>query len=85
MINKLVYFILYYLFLNELNCFRYSKIDGEEIKAFNKASEKLQSVLNEKSKKLKSIIFNDKLIKFLSNTKEINQFELGKFDYERLS
>ena len=45
------------------------------------------SVLNEKSKKSKkskSLIFNDKLIKFLSNTKEINQFELGKFDYERL-
>ena len=72
-------------FINEKQAYlRQYKIDEEEIKAFNNASEKLQSVLNEKSKKLKSSIFNDKLIKFLSNTKEINQFELGYFDVKYL-
>jgi hypothetical protein len=73
------------IFLNEKQSYlQQYKIDDDQIKAFNKESEKLQSVLNEKSKKLKYLIFNDKLIKFLSNTKEINQFELGKLDYERL-
>jgi len=31
---------------------------------------------------LKSLIFNYKLIRFLSNTKEIGKFEVGIFDYE---
>ena len=35
-------------------------------------------------KKLKNLIFDNKLIKFLTKYKEINKFELGNFDYEEL-
>ena len=60
-------------------------IHDDEIKVFNKTSEDLQAALNEKSKKLKNSIFNNRLINFLSNTKEINKYELGNFDYEKLN
>ncbi len=76
--------------IQEANTFLYEKqsylqqyqIDDEEIKVFNKKSEELQLDLNEKSKKLKSLIFNEKLIKFLSNINEVNTIELENFDYE---
>ena len=67
-------------FLNEKQAYlQQFQINDEEIKLFNKLSEDLQLAMNEKSKKLKSLIFNNKLIKFLSYTKEINKFELGMF------
>jgi hypothetical protein len=56
--------------------------NDDEIKVFNKASEDLKIALNKKEKKLKSLIFDEKLIKFLTNTKAINKYELGFFDYE---
>ena len=60
------------IFINEKQAYlQQLKIDDEEIKVFNKASEDLHSALKEKSKKLKSLIFDGKLIKFLSNTKDI--------------
>ena len=67
--------------INEANCFidekkanlKQYKIYDEEIKEFSKTSKVLQSVLTEKSKNLKSLIFGNKLIKFLSNTKEISK------------
>lgn len=72
-------------FLDEKQAYlNQNKIDDEEIKVFNNVSQELQSALNEKSNKLKSLIFNNKLIKFISNTKEINKFELGNYDYECL-
>ena len=73
------------IFLNEKQAYLQQLItDDDEIKVFNKASEDLQINLNKKSEKLKSLIFNEKLIKFVSNTKEINKYALGNFDYERL-
>jgi hypothetical protein len=51
---------------------------------FNKTSEDFQLALNKKSKQIKSLIFDNKLIEFLSNTKEFGKFELESFDYERL-
>ena len=70
-------------FLNEKQAYLHQyQTDDEEIKPFNKSSEDLQLALNEKSKKLKSSIFNYKLIRFLLNTKEIGKFEIGIFDYE---
>ena len=72
-------------FINEKQAYLQQLItDDDEIKVFNKASEDLQINLNKKSEKLKSLIFNEKLIKFVSNTKEINKYALGNFDYERL-
>ena len=69
-------------FLNEKQAYLQNlKTDDEEIKVFNKESEDLHLVLNEISKKQKSLIFNDKLMKFLSNTKEINKYEIGNFYY----
>jgi hypothetical protein len=73
------------IFLKEKQAYlqRY-RIDDEEIKIFNKKSEKIQSALNKKSKKLKCLTFDEKIIKFLSNTNEINKFELGEINYELL-
>jgi hypothetical protein len=72
-------------FLNEKQAYLQKyKIDDEEIKEFNKTSEELQLDLNGKLKKLKSLIFNGKLIKFISNSRQINKFELGNFEYEIL-
>ena len=63
-------------FLNEKQAYlQQLKTDDDEIKVFNKTSEDLQAALNEKSKKLKNSIFNNRLINFLSNTKEINKYE----------
>ena len=70
-------------FLNEKQAYlQQYKIDDEEIKLFNKSSEDLQLTL--KSIKLKSLIFDSKLIKFLSNAKNISKSELGIFHYEYL-
>jgi len=72
-------------FLNEKQAYSQQyQIDDEEIKAINKTSEDLYSALIERSQKLKSLIFNKRLVKFLSNTKEFGKFELESFDYERL-
>jgi hypothetical protein len=74
------------IFVNEKQAYlQQLKTDDDEIKVFNKTSEDLQAALNEKSKKLKNSIFNNRLINFLSNTKEINKYELGNFDYEKLN
>jgi len=71
------------IFINEKQAYLHKlKINDEEIKVFNKESEELHAALNEKSKKLKSSIFDNKLIKFIPNNKEINRSELGNFDYE---
>lgn len=73
------------IFINEKQAYLHKlKINDEEIKVFNKESEDLQTALNEKSKKLKNSIFDNKLIKFLSNVQNINQFEIGNFNYEQL-
>jgi len=61
------------------------KIDEEEIKTFNKQSEVLQESLNKESFKLNSLIFNNELINFLSNTNEIKQSFLGDINYETLN
>jgi hypothetical protein len=72
-------------FINEKQAYLQQLItDDDEIKVFNKASNELQIALNKKSEKLKSLIFNEKLIKFISNNKEINKYALGNFDYEQL-
>jgi hypothetical protein len=71
------------IFINEKQAYIHKlKINDEEIKVFNKRSEELHAALNEKSKKLKSSIFDNKLIKFISNNIEINRSELGNFDHE---
>ena len=54
------------------------------IKEFNKTSEDLHLALNEKLRKIKCLTFDNKIIKFLSNNKEINKFELGNFVYKNL-
>jgi hypothetical protein len=58
------------------------KIDDEEIKTFNKQSELLQESLNKESIKLNSLIFNNKILEFWSNTNEIKQSFLGDTVYE---
>ena len=60
------------------------KINDEEMKQFNKKSEEMQLKLNKKSIKLNSLVFDNKLIKFVSNNNEINKYELGHIDYEQL-
>jgi len=73
------------IFINEKQAYLHKlKINDEEIKVFNKISDELHTALNEKSKKLKSSIFDNKLIKFLSNVQNINQFEIGNFNYEQI-
>ncbi len=73
------------IFINEKQAYLHKlKINDEEIKVFNKESEELETALNEKSVKLKQLIFDNKLIKFISNTNDINKFELGNFNYEQL-
>ncbi len=47
-----------------------NKLDDEEIKRYNNQSEDFQLKLNEKAKKLKSIVFNNNLFQFISNIKE---------------
>jgi len=72
-------------FLNEKQVYlQQLKTDDDEIKVFNSTCEKLQTDLSRKVVKLKSLIFNNRLIKFISNTKDINKHELGYFDYEQL-
>jgi len=60
------------------------KINEDEMKQFNFKSEDLQSRLNKESAKLNHLIFDSKLIRFISNTNEMNKFELGIIDYEQL-
>jgi len=55
-------------------------MNDEILKAFNRESDELTV----KSKTLKSLIFNDKLIKFLSSIKEINIFELRNLNGYKL-
>jgi len=71
-------------FVKEFDYLQQLITDDDEIKVFNKASNELQIALNKKSEKLKSLILNEKLIKFISNNKEINKYALGNFDYEQL-
>jgi hypothetical protein len=72
-------------FINEIQAYlKQYQIDDEEIKEFNKKSEDLHFTLNEKLRKIKCLTFDNRIIKFLSNKKEINKFELGNFDYEHL-
>ena len=58
------------------------KIDDEEIKAFNKQTLVLQESLNKESIKINSLVFNNEILEFLSNTNEINQSFLGDIVYE---
>jgi hypothetical protein len=58
------------------------KIDEEEIKAFNKQTLVLQESLNKESIKINSLIFNNEILEFLSNTNEIKQSFLGDIVYE---
>ncbi len=44
----------------------------------------MQLKLNKESIKLNSLVFDNKLIKFVSNNNEINKYELGHIDYEQL-
>jgi hypothetical protein len=68
-------------FINEKQAYlQQYQIDDEEIKAFNKKSEDLQTDLNENLRKLKCLTFDHKIIKFLPNTKKLNKCELGYFD-----
>ncbi len=61
----------WYWYINEKQAYLHQlRINDEEIKVFNKESDEM-------SKKLKLSIFDNKLIKFISNTKDINKFELG--------
>jgi hypothetical protein len=74
------------LFIDEKQAYlQKSKTKEEDIKKFSKESLELQSALEEVNIKLKSVIFNDELIKFLTNTTDVNTFELGNITYERLS
>jgi hypothetical protein len=78
---------------NNIECFlkdkkRYLKqykTDDEETKMFNKISEELQKELQKENKKLTSFIFGNELIKFKSNSNEINEHELGTIDYNNLN
>jgi hypothetical protein len=72
------------LLLNEADVYlEQLKINDEEMKQFNKKSEEMQLKLNKESIKLNSLVFDDKLIKFVSNNKEINKYELGYIDFEQ--
>ena len=39
---------------------------------------------NQELNQLNNLIFDNKLIKFLSNTNEMNKFEIGIIDFEQL-
>ena len=72
-------------FLNEKQAYlQQLKTDDDEIKVFNSTCEKLQIDLIKKLDQLRSLIFNNRRIKFISNTKEINKHKLGYFDFEQL-
>lgn len=74
------------IFINEKQAYlQQYKIDDKEIKKFNKRSEELQTILSKKSKKLKYSIFDNNLIRFISNAQKIDKFEIGNFDYGHLN
>ena len=54
------------------------------MKQFNQKSEEIQLKLSNELTKLNNLIFDNKLIKFLSNTNEMNKFEIGIIDFEQL-
>ena len=60
------------------------KINDDEMKQFNQKSEEIQLKLSNELTKLNNLIFDNKLIKFLSNTNEMNKFEIGIIDFEQL-
>ena len=60
------------------------KINDAEMKQFNQKSEEIQLKLSNELTKLNNLIFDNKLIKFLSNTNEMNKFEIGIIDFEQL-
>ena len=57
------------------------KINDEEIKIFNKLADDLKLKLWEEKKKIKILLFNNKLIKFESNN---DQLFLGNIQFERI-
>jgi len=61
------------------------KIDDEEMNKFNKSCKDLQSALKKEKSKLISFLFENKLIKFRNNSKDIDRSALGQIDYEFLT